>query len=107
MLSKIRLIIWLFILLIVAYFVAMNTTSVSVNLIPGYQTIPMPLSVVIIFSVVIGAIFALTLTIGDWIKFKMEINKLNKQLQNCEKEKQALLQTKNLTNQQEKSESNV
>lgn len=107
MLSKIRLIIWLFILLIVAYFVAMNTTSVSVNLIPGYQTIPMPLSVVIIFSVVIGAIFALTLTIGDWIKFKMEVNKLNKQLQNCEKEKQALLQTKNLTNQQEKSESNV
>lgn len=107
MLSKIRLIIWLFILLIVAYFVAMNTTSVSVNLIPGYQTVPMPLSVVIIFSVVIGAIFALTLTIGDWIKFKMEVNRLNKQLQNCEKEKQALLQTKNLTNQQEKSESNV
>ncbi|WP_041675796.1 LapA family protein [Sulfurihydrogenibium azorense] len=107
MLSKIRLIIWLFILLIVAYFVAMNATSVSVNLLPGYQTVPMPLSVVIIFSVVIGAIFALTLTIGDWIKFKMEINKLNKQLQNCEKEKQALLQTKNLTNQQEKSESNV
>lgn len=107
MLSKIRLIIWLFILLMVAYFVAMNTTSVSVNLIPGYQTIPMPLSVVIIFSVVIGAIFALTLTIGDWIKFKMEVNRLNKQLQNCEKEKQALLQTKNLTNQQEKSESNV
>lgn len=107
MLSKIRLVIWLIILLLVAYFVAMNTTSVSVNLIPGYQTVPMPLSIVIIFSAVIGAIFALTLTIGDWIKFKMEIGKLNKQLQNCEKEKQVLMQSKNLANQQENSQSSV
>ncbi|WP_028950058.1 LapA family protein [Sulfurihydrogenibium subterraneum] len=107
MLSKIRFVIWLIILLLVAYFVAMNTTSVSVNLIPGYQTVPMPLSIVIIFSAVIGAIFALTLTIGDWIKFKMEISKLNKQLQNCEKEKQVLMQSKNLANQQENSQSSV
>lgn len=107
MLSKIRLIIWLIILLLVAYFVAMNTTTVSVNLIPGYQTVPMPLSVVIVFSAVIGAILALIFTLGDWIKFKLEINRLNKQLQNCEKEKQLLIQTKEQIQYQTDNKSNV
>ncbi|WP_297887382.1 LapA family protein [Sulfurihydrogenibium sp.] len=106
MLGKIRLIIWLFILLLVAYFVAMNTTTVSINLVPGYQTVPMPLSIIIIFSTIIGAILALILTIGDWIKFKLEINKLNKQLQNCEKEKQLLIQKESTQNQVD-SKSNV
>ncbi len=103
MLSKLRIVLWLVILLIVAYFVAMNTTSVSVNLLPGYQTVPMPLSVVIVFSVIIGAILSLILTIGDWVKFKLEINRLNKQLQNCEKEKQQLLQNTNQSKEEVKS----
>jgi uncharacterized integral membrane protein len=103
MLSKLRIVLWLAILLIVAYFVAMNTTYVSVNLLPGYQTVPMPLSVVIVFSVIIGAILSLILTIGDWVKFKLEINRLNKQLQNCEKEKQQLLQNTNQFKEEVKS----
>ncbi|MEZ0322931.1 MAG: LapA family protein [Hydrogenothermaceae bacterium] len=86
MLSKLRLIIWLFILLIVAYFVAMNNTTVTVNLLPGYQTVPMPLSIVIIFSVIIGSILAIILTIGDWIRFKIENSKLSKQLKDCQQE---------------------
>lgn len=92
MLSKVRLILWLIILLLVAYFVAMNTGNVSVNLLPGYQTVPLPLSIVIIFSVIIGIILALTLTITDWIRFNIERSKLNKRLQICLEEKAKLEQ---------------
>jgi|ADKJ01.1.fsa_nt_gi Uncharacterized integral membrane protein len=90
MLSKIRLILWLFILLIAGYFVAMNNISVTVNLLPGYQTVPLPLSIIILMSIIIGAILAILIAIGDWIKFKIEISRLKKQLEICEKEKESL-----------------
>lgn len=95
MLGKIRFIIWLFILVIVAYFVAMNNLSISVNIFPGYATIPLPLSVVIVISIVLGAILTLIITIGDWIKFKIEISKLKKQLEECEKERKSLISKTN------------
>ncbi|MCX7759951.1 MAG: LapA family protein [Hydrogenothermaceae bacterium] len=101
MLSKIRLIVWLIILLVVAYFVAMNNTTVTVNLFPGYQTVPMPLSIVIIFSVIVGAILAIILTIGDWIKFKVENSKLSKQLKDCQQQLNNLQQ---ISSQPKKSE---
>jgi uncharacterized integral membrane protein len=90
MLNKIRLILWLFILLIVAYFVAMNNISVTVNLVPGYQTVPFPLPIIIIMSIIVGAMLAILIAIGDWIKFKIEISRLKKQLKICEKEKESL-----------------
>lgn len=95
MLGKIRFIIWLFILVIVAYFVAMNNLSISVNIFPGYATIPLPLSVVIVISIVLGAILTLIITIGDWIKFKIEISKLKKQFEECEKERKSLISKTN------------
>ncbi len=107
MLNKIRFIIWLVIMLIVAYFVSMNSTSISVNLIPGYQTVPLPLSIVIIVSLIIGAILAVILTVGDWIKFKLEIKKLKKQLENCEKEKQVFMQLKDSNQPKSGTENNV
>ncbi|PMP59735.1 MAG: DUF1049 domain-containing protein [Sulfurihydrogenibium sp.] len=107
MLNKIRFIIWLVIMLIVAYFVSMNSTSISVNLIPGYQTVPLPLSIVIIVSLIIGAILAVILTVGDWIKFKLEIKKLKKQLENCEKEKQVFIQLKDSNQPKSGTENNV
>ncbi|MGB9766320.1 MAG: lipopolysaccharide assembly protein LapA domain-containing protein [Sulfurihydrogenibium sp.] len=107
MLNKIRFIIWLVIMLLVAYFVSMNSTSISVNLIPGYQTVPLPLSIVIIVSLIIGAILAVILTVGDWIKFKLEIKKLRKQLENCEKEKQVFIQLKDSNQPKSGTENNV
>ncbi|MGC9006181.1 MAG: lipopolysaccharide assembly protein LapA domain-containing protein [Sulfurihydrogenibium sp.] len=107
MLNKIRFIIWLVIMLLVAYFVSMNSTSISVNLIPGYQTVPLPLSIVIIVSLIIGAILAVIFTIGDWIKFKLEIKKLKKQLENCEKEKQVFMQLKDSNQPKSGTENNV
>ncbi|MGC9120352.1 MAG: lipopolysaccharide assembly protein LapA domain-containing protein [Sulfurihydrogenibium sp.] len=107
MLNKIRFIIWLVIMLLVAYFVSMNSTSISVNLIPGYQTVPLPLSIVIIVSLIIGAILAVILTVGDWIKFKLEIKKLRKQLENCEKEKQVFMQLKDSNQPKSGTENNV
>lgn len=106
MLSKIRLILWLIILVIVAYFVAMNNTIVTINLLPGYQTVPVPLSVVIILSLTIGAIIALVFTMGDWIRFKMEKSRLSKQLQDCLAEKSMLEQNIKIQNQQSQTDTN-
>jgi putative membrane protein len=84
MLSKIGFILWLFILLIAGYFAIMNNTSVTVNLL-GYQTVSLPLSIIILISIIVGAIPAILIAIGDWIKFKIEISRLKKQLKNSGK----------------------
>lgn len=95
MLGKIRFAVWLFIMVVVAYFVAMNNISVSINLLPGYETIPLPLSVIIVISIVLGAILTLIVAIGDWIKFKIEIAKLKKQIEECEKERKSFISKTN------------
>ncbi|GAB6072378.1 hypothetical protein JCM14244_07550 [Venenivibrio stagnispumantis] len=91
MLSKIKLLFWLIILLLVAYFVAMNSQiQVVVNLIPGYQTMPLPLSLVIIFSIIIGAVLVLILAITDWINFKLEWMKIKKEMEKLRLENENL-----------------
>jgi len=85
MLSKIGFILWLFILLMAGYFATMNNNYVTVNLLPGYKTAPLPLSIIILISIIVGAMPAILIAIGDWIKFKIEISKLKKQLKNCGK----------------------
>jgi len=91
MLSKIKLLFWLIILLLVAYFVAMNSQiQVVVNLIPNYQTVPLPLSLVIIFSIIIGAILVLILAITDWINFKLEWIKIKKEMEKLKLENENL-----------------
>jgi len=93
MIGKIKLLIWLLILLAVAYFVSMNTTpQVSVKLLPNYETPQMPLAIVLILSMVLGAVLILFFTITDWFSFKVEklklkrkINLLSDDLEKCNK----------------------
>ncbi len=81
MIGKIRLVIWLIILLLVAYFVSMNTQpSVAIKLLPTYQTPELPLALIIILSMILGAIMILMFTITDWFVFKVEKLKLKRQV---------------------------
>jgi len=92
--NKIKLIVWLLILLAVAYFVSMNTTpNVSVNILPTLKTPEIPLALVIIVSIIIGAVLILFFAITDWISYKIDkiklnrnIKQLSKDLDNCKKE---------------------
>jgi uncharacterized integral membrane protein len=87
MLSKIRFIVWLLILFVVAFFVSMNSEpKISIKLFPNYQTEPLPLSIVIIGSLITGAIIILIMAITDWLKFKIEIVKIRSKLSKAEKE---------------------
>ncbi len=88
---KIKIVFWLIIILVVAYFVSMNTQPlVSVNLLPEYKTKEYPLALVIVASMVVGAFIVLLFTVIDWISYKIEKRKLKKLLQECEKEKSHL-----------------
>ncbi len=81
MIAKIRLVIWLIILLLVAYFVSMNTEpTVSIKLLPTYSTPELPLALIIILSMILGAILILMFTLTDWFIFKVEKLKLKRQL---------------------------
>ncbi|NPA16720.1 LapA family protein [Persephonella sp.] len=85
--NKIKLIIWLIILLAVAYFVSMNTSpSVSVNILPTLKTPEIPLALVIIVSIIIGAVLILLFAITDWIAYKIDRMKLSRKLKQNEKE---------------------
>ena len=98
MLKKFKFAIWLIIILVVAYFVSMNSEpKVSIKIFFGYQTIPLPLSLIIIGSAILGALLILILAINDWLIFKMEkiklsrhISELENKLKNCEQEKEKL-----------------
>ncbi|WP_456402479.1 LapA family protein [Persephonella sp.] len=102
MLNKIKLILWLIILLAVAYFVSMNTQpNVSVNILPTYKTPEIPLALIIIISVILGAVLILIFTITDWFTFKIEKLKLKKEISNfekklkkCEEEKEKIAKEK-------------
>lgn len=85
--SKIKLILWLIILLCVAYFVSMNTTpSVSVNILPNLKTPEIPLALVIIVSIIIGALMIIIFAITDWIAYRIDKLKLQRNIKNLEKE---------------------
>ncbi len=124
--NKIKLILWLVILLAVAYFVSMNTTpKISVNILPTFKTPEIPLAIVIIVSIIIGAVLILLFTITDWIAYKIDKIKLSRnikylknELENCrsqikqkedqikklEEEIQILKNEKNITVKQEEEE---
>jgi len=85
--NKIKLIIWLIILLAVAYFVSMNTSpNVSVNILPTLKTPEIPLALVIIVSIIIGAVLILFFAITDWFAYKIDRIKLSRKLKHTEKE---------------------
>ncbi|WP_456464893.1 lipopolysaccharide assembly protein LapA domain-containing protein [Persephonella sp.] len=125
--NKIKLILWLVILLAVAYFVSMNTTpKISVNILPTFKTPEIPLAIVIIVSIIIGAVLILLFTITDWIAYKIDkiklsrnikhlknelercrsqINQKEDQIKKLEEEIQVLKNEKNITVKQEEEES--
>ena len=87
MLGKIKLIFWLLAILIVAYFVSMNSEpKISITIFPNVQTKPLPLSLVIVGSIILGTVLILILTITDWIMFKIENLKSKKRIKSLEKE---------------------
>lgn len=96
MLNKIKLILWLIILLAVAYFVSMNVQpTISVNIMPNLKTPELPLALIIIISMIFGAILILFFTITDWFTFKIEklkikrkLNLTKDELEKCKKENQ-------------------
>ncbi len=99
MLGKIKLVFWLVLLLVVAYFVSMNTEpKVSVNILPPDIRIEnIPLALVIIFSMILGGLLILVIAITDWFAYKIEKLKLKRKLnlltydyENCQKENKKL-----------------
>ncbi|EDP72916.1 lipopolysaccharide assembly protein LapA domain-containing protein [Hydrogenivirga sp. 128-5-R1-1] len=98
MLSKIKLIIWLLILLAVAYFVSMNVQpSVSVKILPTLNTPELPLALIIIISMIIGALVIILMALSDWLAFQVEKLKIKRQLnltkdelEKCQKENEKL-----------------
>ena len=65
----------------------MNTQpQISIKLLPNYETPQIPLAIVIILSVVIGAFLILIFTITDWIAFKFEKLKLKRKMSSLEKD---------------------
>ncbi|RMA96188.1 lipopolysaccharide assembly protein LapA domain-containing protein [Hydrogenothermus marinus] len=98
MINKIKLIFWLIILLAVAYFVSMNVQpSVSINILPTLKTPQLPLALIIIISMIIGAIVILLFAITDWFSFKIEklkvirqLNLTKNELEKCQKENEKL-----------------
>ncbi len=99
MLGKIKLVFWLILLLVVAYFVSMNTEpKVSVNILPPDIRIEnVPMALVIIFSVILGGLLVLIIAITDWFSYKIEKLKLKRKLnlitydyEDCKKESEKL-----------------
>jgi len=98
MLSKIKLIIWLLILLAVAYFVSMNVQpTVSVKILPNLNTPELPLALIIIISMIIGALVIILIALSDWLTFQVEKLKIKRQLnltkdelEKCQKETEKL-----------------
>ena len=98
MLSKIKLIIWLLILLAVAYFVSMNVQpKVSVKILPTLNTPELPLALIIIISMIIGALVIIIMALSDWLAFQVEKLKIKRQLnltkdelEKCQKENEKL-----------------
>ena len=91
MLNKIKFIIWLLIILVVAFFVSLNSEpKISIKLFFNYQTVPLPLSLIIIGSIILGAILILIMAITDWISFKIENLKYKKRIKSLEKEIESL-----------------
>ncbi len=87
MLGKIRLIFWLIAILIIAYFVSINSEPrISITLFPNVKTQPLPLSLIIVGSLILGTILILIIAISDWIVFYLEKAKLKKKIKSLEKD---------------------
>ncbi len=98
MLVKLRIVLWLIIIAFVAYFVSLNMEpKVSVNILPNIKTPAYPIGVLLVFSMVVGAVIVWALSTIDWInqkierrKLKREVEELREELSKCKKENEEL-----------------
>ncbi len=75
-----RLIFWIVIILLVAFFVIFNVEpKVQVHLFPGATLENIPLALVIIVSFILGLLSGVILSLSQVIKYKLKIRKLEKQ----------------------------
>ncbi len=75
-----RLIFWIIIILIVAFFVVFNVQpQVKVHILPGFTLENIPLALVIIISFILGMLSGVILSLSQVIKYKLEIRKLKKE----------------------------
>ncbi len=87
MLNKLKLFFWLVIILAVAYFVSVNTEpEVSVKILPNYTISQVPMALVAVTGMVVGAFIVLIFTVIDWFSYKMEKRRLHKQIAYLEEE---------------------
>jgi len=82
-----RLIFWVAIILLVAFFVIFNVEpKVEVHVVPGKTLHDIPLALVIIVSFVVGLLCGVVLSLSQIIKYKLETRKLKKEKEKLEKE---------------------
>jgi uncharacterized integral membrane protein len=87
MLNKLKLFFWLIIIFAVAYFVSVNTEpEVSVKILPNYTISQVPMALVAVTGMVVGAFIVLIFTVIDWFSYKMEKRRLNKQIEHLKEE---------------------
>lgn len=86
MVKTFKFIFGLIILLVLASFAVKNSDPVVLKYYFGYATPEVPLYVVLLAAVVVGAIFAALFSIGERFYFRHEINKRDKVIQKMETE---------------------
>ncbi len=87
MLNKIKLLFWLFIVAVVAYFVSQNAQEhISVKLINEYKTSEYPVGLVLVISMLVGGFIVWIFMFADFIQQRLEKRKLKKYILNLESE---------------------
>lgn len=86
MVKTFKFIFGLIVLVILASFAVQNSDPVVLKYYFGYQTPAVPLYVVLLAAVVVGAIFAALFSIGERFYFRHEINKRDRVIREMETE---------------------
>lgn len=75
----IRLILWIIIILFIVFFVIFNVEpKVNIHLFPGVILENIPLALVIFISFILGLLSGIILSLGQIIKYQLEIRKAKK-----------------------------
>jgi len=99
----VRLILWILIILCVAFFVIFNVEpKVTLHLFPGFTIQNIPLALVIIISFVLGLLAGVIFSLGQVIKYKMKLRRLSKELKEASKETPPELPSEEEKTQEEK-----
>ena len=86
MVKTFKFIFGLIILIVLASFAVKNSDPIVLKYYYGYSTPPVPLYVVLLAAVVVGAIFAALFAIGERFYFRHEIRKRDRVIRDMETE---------------------